>query len=84
MVISHLASEDLHLAVEASKRTAVNNAVSIPLEWATIRVNRFGVFAPLSLGAKRCIRSQQLLFTFVNRLQVVGQRGARGRVHDGT
>jgi hypothetical protein len=58
MVISHIASEYLHLSAQPSKRRAVDDAIPIALIGSAIRMNRFGMLATARIGAVHRVRGE--------------------------
>ena len=67
MVVAHLPVEDLHLSTQPAESGTVDNSVTVSLERAAIGVWRFGMLPLDRVAAKRCIRSQEGLFTLVDR-----------------
>ena len=70
-ISAFLAREDLHFTTQPPVSTAVNDPVTIPLEWTPVGMIRLGVLAPLRPATEGCVGSEQFLLTFGNCLQTV-------------
>jgi len=65
VIVTHIPRKDLHLATQASKGSAMQYPIPIPLKGTAIRMRFFRVFSALALHAEHGVRRQKKMLALL-------------------